>query len=270
MPAPIAAAVSETAKLNFAGQGIKLPVDWTDMGALYPKAFTPPELSAQSNPPDNLFHEPTLNRYHTDAARIRGKAMARYIDGISAAISDAICKWMRMASVLSALINGPIGTVLPNGVTGPLLKPFILAKGPRKTEMEIEYSNAIAEALSNAWSQWQSGLSGVLSYPAFAAAPMPMAPPTPNVPVPLITFASSGENMLSPTVLSRAMSAAMTKDGQHAQALFDALSNSFYTHFQTFKSSTMVTRVIGTGPVSVPPSGPVTGGSVVPTPGNFV
>ena len=76
--------------------------------------------------------------------------------------------------------------------------------------------------------------------------------------------------MLAPNPLSRSMSAAMTRDGQHAAALFDAVSNSFYTHFQTFKSSTMVTRVIGTGPVSVPPSGPVTGGTVVPTPGNFV
>ncbi len=270
MPAPIAAAVSETAKLNFAGQGIKLPVDWTDMGALYPKAFTPPELSARGNPPTNLFHEPTLNRYHTDAARIRGQSMVRYIDGISAAITDAIDTWMRMASVVSVLINGPIGTLLPNGVTGPLLKPFIVAKAPCKTAMETEYSNAIATALSNAWSMWHLGLSGVLSYPAFAAAPMPMAPPTPNVPVPLITFASSGENMLSPTVLSRAMGAAMSKDGQHAQALFDAVAGSFYTHFQTFKSSTMVTRVVGTGPVAVPPSGPVTGGTVVPTPGNFV
>lgn len=270
MPAPIAAALSDTAKLNFAGQGIKLPMEWADMGPLYPKAFTPQELTTQSNPATCLFHEPTLNRYHTDAARIRGKAMARYIDGVCAAISDAVGKWMRMASVVCVLINGPVGTVMPNGVTGPLLKPFILAKAPCKTEMEREYSNAIATALSNAWSEWQSGLSGVLNYPAFAAAPMPMAPPTPNVPAPLITFASSGEGMLAPNTLGRAMSAAMTRDGQHAAALFDAVSNSFYTHFQTFKSGTMVTRVIGTGPVSVPPSGPVTGGTVVPTPGNFI
>lgn len=270
MPVPIAAAVAQTARLNFAGQGIKLPVDWKDMGPHYPKAFTRPQLNAQPNAPTNLFHEATLNKYHTDAARITGQAMGRYIDGICVAITDAIGKWMRMASVVSVLINGPVGTLMPKGVIGPALKPFILARAPKHTAMETEYSNAIASALSNAWSNWQSGLSGVLTYPTFAAAPVPMAPPTPNVPVPLITFVSSGEGQLSPTLLSRAMMAALSGGGQHAAELFDAVTSAFYTHFQTFKTSTLVTRVMGTGPVTVPPTGPVTGGMVIPSPGNFV
>jgi hypothetical protein len=270
MPAPSADALSGTAKLNFAGQGIKLPVDWHDMGTLYPQAFTSAELHTQRNAPTNLFHEPTLNHYHTDAARIIGRAMARFIDGICAAIADAIDKWMHMASVAAVMIQGPIGTLLPGGVTGPLLKPFILAKAPQKTDLEREYSHAIAEAISNGWLSWQQGLSGVLNYPSFAAAPMPLAPPTPNTPAPLMSLASSGESALSPDALKRAMAAAMQKDGQHAGALFDAVARSFYTHFQTFKTNTLVSKVMGTGPVTIPPAGPVTGGSVIPTPGNFI
>lgn len=270
MPAPTAIAVAETAKCHFAGQGIQLPVAWKEMGPLYPRAFTQPQLRAQPNAPSNLFHEATLNKYHTDAARITGQAAARYIDGICAAITDAVDKWMRMASVMSVLINGPIGTLMPNGVAGPMLKPFILASAPVKTAMEAEYSNAIAEAVGSAWYDWQMGLSGVLSYPSFAAAPMPMAPPTPNVPAPLITFASSGEGRLAPAMLSRAMAAAMTGGGQHAAVLFDAVANAIFTHFQILKAGTLVTNVMGTGPVAVPPTGPVTGGTVIPSPGNFV
>ena len=56
MTAPLGTALSQTAKLNFAGQGIKLPVNWRDMGSLYPRAFTPAEQLTQSNAPPNLFH----------------------------------------------------------------------------------------------------------------------------------------------------------------------------------------------------------------------
>ncbi|MFZ1984381.1 MAG: hypothetical protein WAU91_08195, partial [Desulfatitalea sp.] len=87
MPAPLPTALSDTAKLNFSGQGVQLPVQWRDMGALYPQAFTPAEQVTQSNAPTNLFHEPTLNRYHTGSARTVGRAMERYIEGICAAIA---------------------------------------------------------------------------------------------------------------------------------------------------------------------------------------
>lgn len=252
MPAPLPTALSDTVKLNFSGQGAQLPVQWRDMGPHYPQAFTPAEQVTQSNAPTNLFHEPTLNRYHTGSARTVGRATERYIEGICAAIADAIAKWMRMASVAAVTINGPIGTLLPGGVTGPLLKPYILAKAPCRTDLEREYSNAIAEAVSNGWLSWQQGLSGVLNYPAPAAAP------TPNTPASLVTFGSSGEGALTPTSLKNAMTAAMQKDGQHAGALFESVAQSFYSHFQTFKTSTVVSNVMATG------------FTVIPTPGNFV
>jgi hypothetical protein len=270
MPAPLGTALSTTAKLNFSGQGVNLPVNWQEMGPLFPLAFMPAEQLTQSNAPTNLFHEPTLNRYHTGSARTLGQSMERYIDGICAAIADAIAKWMQMASVSALIINGPIGTLLPGSVTGPPLKPFILAQAPRGTGMEREYSQAIAEAVSNGWLGWQQGLNGVLNYPSFAAAPMPVAPPTPNTPAPLVTFGSAGEGALTPVPLKGAMNAALKKDGLHAGALFEAVAHSFCSHFQTFKTSTVVSNVMGTGPVTVAPTGPVTGGTVIPTPGNFV
>lgn len=270
MPAPLPEALSQTARLNFAGRAIEIPVQWGDMGPLYPQAFSPAERAAQANPPDSLFHEPTLNRYHTTAARSIGQAMERFIKGVCTAIAGAVDKWMRTASVVSVCINGPVGTLLPGGVIGPPLKPLILAAAPCSTELETEYANAIAEAISSGWSQWHMKLSGLLSYPSFAAAPMPAAPPTPNVPASLILFASSGEHALSPAELKSAMAAGLTDEGQHAAALFDAIAQAFYSHFQTFKQSTQITRVMGTGPVSAAPGGPVSGGMVIPAPGNFV
>jgi hypothetical protein len=269
MPSPPANALSQTAKQIFSGKGIRLPVNWQDMGPAYSQAFTPAERFAQANSPTCLFHETTSNRYHTDAARILGRSMEEFIDSMSAALSDAVTKWMRTASVVSVIINGPIGTLLPGGVTGPMLKPFIMARAPVKTEMETKYSNAVAEAVSSGWASWQQGLSGMLSYPSFAASSTPVAPPTPNVPASLVTFGSSGESALAPDPLKNTMAQALGQDGQHAATLFEAIAGSFYTHFQTFKLSTIVSGVLGTGPVTMMP-GPVAGGAVIPIPGNFV
>ncbi len=271
MPAPSAAMLIKAAKQNFAARDIRLPVQWKDMGRHYTNAFAADERVSQANSAANLFGEPTRNRYHTGAARTVGLLLEDYIESICSAICQAIAKWMQSASVVSLTINGPAGTLLPGGVIGPLLKPFILASAPQTTDSERRYSQAIAQAVSARWQQWQQGLGGILNYPSFAAAPMPAAPPTANVPSALMTLTSTGETGLSPLELKNAMATAYGPgDDQHAHALFDAVAKAFYTQFQRFKTSTLVSGVMGTGAVTTPPAGPVTNGTVIPTPGNFL
>ncbi len=58
----------------------------------------------------------------------------------------------------------------------------------------------------------------------------------------------------------------------HASDLFDSVSRAFNTIFQTFKTTTIVQNVLGTGPVPtfappVVPAGPVLAGTVIPMPG---
>jgi len=116
---------------------------------------------------------------------------------------------------------------------------------------------------------------GTLMYPAFAAFPGPMAPPTPNIPLPLITLSSPGEAALSAEALKGMMVSYLADPAaNHAMDLFDALSKAFNTLFQVFKASTMVQNVLGMGPIPtfVPPFvpvGPVLAGWVIPKPGVF-
>jgi len=113
-------------------------------------------------------------------------------------------------------------------------------------------------------------------YPAFAAFPAPIAPPTPNIPIPLIALSSPGEAGLSPALLKGMMDANFgDPTAQHASDLFAAISNAFSNVFQIFKASTLVLNVLGTGPVPIyappfVPAGPVIMGSVIPTPGVLV
>ena len=276
MPAPNAQVFGQTATANFVSRGIRLPQTWETPGDQYPDAFDASQIAVAPNSPANLFREETLNEYHVDTARTIGDGYQEYIEGITGAICDAIERWMQMTMIAGVIINGPVGMVVPGNVIGPPLMPFILSGAPQNTAMETRYSTAIASAMSQQWQMWQLGIMGTLMYPSFAAVPSPVAPPTPNVPLPLIALPSVGEAALSAQALSGAMTGFLADpEANHAVDLLEAISQAFNTIFQTFKASTLVQNVMGTGPVPsfappVAPVGPVVAGTVIPTPSVFV
>ena len=274
MPAPQAQMLSQLTKLNFIAKMIKLPTDWQDMGEQYPDAFDPSELAVPPNSPTTLFIQATLNKYHVDTAKKIGEDFEKYIDGICGGICDGIDKWMKMTAINGVLINAVVGTLFPGCVMGPPLMPLILATAPMKTPQEIKYSNAIATAFGTLWQPWHMGLTGMLMYPpTFAVCPSPVHPPTPNIPLPLITLSSPGEMGLSAMSLKSTMEANLADPtAHHASDLFDALAKAFNTVFQLFKVSTLVQNVLGTGPVPTfappfVPVGPVVAGIGTGPPG---
>jgi hypothetical protein len=273
MPAPQAKLLAQLTKTNFIAKNIKIPMNWKSPGAQYQDAFAPADLSVPPNPPTCLFREATQHRMHVDAAKKMSDDYAAYIDAISDAICSGIDQWMKTAMITGVMINGPVGMLAPGNVMGQPLAPLILANAPKSSAQDLKYSNAIASAISAAWQTWQLGLSGVLSYPAFAAFPGPVAPPTPSIPMPLIAFASGGEALLSAAPLSAQMKANFADPAApHVNELFDALANAFATVFQMFKLSTLVQNVLGTGPIPtfappIIPVGPVVGGVGTGAPG---
>ena len=273
MPAPQKQMFAQLAKVNFVSKNINLPVDWSEPGDQYSDAFQPSEKSVPPNTPMNLFREASLNKYHVDSAKDIGQQLEKFIDGVCGAICDGIDKWMKMTMFTTVIINGPTGMLLPGGVMGPPLGPLILAAAPKSKPQEIKYSNAIANAFGTLWQPWHMGLTGTLMYPAFAAFPGPMAPPMPNIPIPLIAFSSPGESGLSPGTLKSLMDANLgDPTALHASDLFDAIAKAFSNVFQIFKASTIVQNVLGTGPIPTfappfVPVGPVVMGMVIPTPG---
>ena len=273
MPAPQKSVLSQLCKTNFIAKGIKLPVDWSTPGEQYDDAFDAAEKQVVPNSPMNLFVQASLNKYHVDAAKQVNDVLDAYIEGICGAICSGIDQWLKAASIAGVVVNGPVGVLAPGNVIGSPLAGLILGAAPMNTAQEQKFSNAIANALGVGWQSWSAGLGGVLSYPLFAAFPGPLAPPTPNVPVPLLTMASPGEAQLTPAALHGAMQANLADPtAMHASELFDALATAFANVFQIFKSTTMVQNVLGTGPVPTfaPPAapvGPVVGGTGNGAPG---
>ena len=119
------------------------------------------------------------------------------------------------------------------------------------TPAEARFSNAIATAISNGWMAYQSTIKipGLPWYPAFAAFPGPFAPPTPNVPCPVIAL-----TQVTVSVSANALSGSMVgllgdPTALHHKQLFDSVADAFEKCFMTWQTSTQVTNVLGAGPI---------------------
>ena len=280
MPAPVAASMQELAAQHFRGLGITLPMDWSDPSSdeekdQYSGAFAEGDRQGHTPKPAGLFRAATTNKIHADTADDISSKIRTYMDGVVAAICSAWSTWQSAASMSGVVVAGP--TASGGALTGPALKGLILAEAPQATPEEARYSKAIASAIDTAWSAWVASVKvpGLPWYPAFAAFPGPMAPPTPNIPAPVVALTQVATG-LSMSALKGAMVGELgDSKAQHHAAIFESVASAFDQSFVIWQSSTMVTNVLGTGPIPtfappVVPVGPVVGGTGTMAPGGLV
>jgi hypothetical protein len=230
-------------------------------------------------PPSTLlssFARRTFERLQSSPRPVRGVQGFDYlafIDQISGAIHSAWATWQSSAVLVGVMINGPSAT--GGSVVGPPWAPLILAHSP-VSPAGLKLSQNVASGLGGAWLQLTASMSvpGLPWYPAFAALPSPVAPLTPNIPSPIATL-----TMASPVVsrdsLKNAIVAMHPGASSSDRNLYEALADAFEQAFHMWQVSTMVTNVLGTGPIPTfappyVPMGPVVGGVGVMTPGGFI
>jgi hypothetical protein len=162
-------------------------------------------------------------------------------------------------------------------IVGPPLMPLIMASAPKASPSELKYSNAIATTLGNAWLTFTATVkvTGMPWYPAFAAVPSPVAPPAPNVPCPFAALMQVPVSISASVTKMQMIAALGDPQAQYHKEIFDAVSDAFEKSYNIWKGTTMVTNVLGTGPVPTfappyVPVGPVMGGVGNMTPGGFV
>jgi hypothetical protein len=271
--------MQQLARLKFTSFNLKVPKDWQNPSGdpdaqHYGDAFKPEEkTTAPGMPP--LFQPASMNKYHTDTQKMHIDKIGKFIDGTCSAICSAWSQWQSMSTLVGVVIAGPTASV--GQIVGPPLAPLILASAPKETPMLLKYSTTIANVISTAWLSFTATVKvpGLPWYPAFAAFPGPMAPPMPNVPVPFAALTQVPVS-ISANVLK------MQMVGQHGdpmapfhQELFESIADAFEKSYNLWKVSTMVTNVLGTGPIPTfappyVPVGPVVGGTGNMTPGGFV
>jgi hypothetical protein len=283
MPAPQATVVQQLARTKFASFGLKVPTNWQDpqgdAADHYGRAFQDNEkTSAPGTPP--LFQPASANKYHTDTQKMHISAVGDFIDGICSAICSAWSKWHQLAAMTGVIIAGPVA----NGgqIVGPPWTPLILASAPKSTPMQLKYSTVVANVIGTQWLAFTSAVKvfNLPWYPLFAMMTSPIAPPTPNLPVPFAALIMPPP-MPSPEPLISAETLKGMMILQHAdpmapfhKELYESIADAFDKTYKIWKTTTTVTNVLGTGPVPtfappVVPGGPVVGGVGNMPPGGF-
>jgi hypothetical protein len=280
MPAPQASMMKNLAKLQFSSFALKVPTDWQQpqgdpAGKHYGDAFQPSEKAtapATAAPP--LFQPASMNKYHTDTQKKLTQQFGDFIDGICTAICSAWGNWQSTASMAGIIVNAVTAT--GGQVVGPPLTPLILAEAPKDGPSAIKYSTAVASVIGTAWLTYTASIKipGLPFYPAFAAFPSPVAPPTPNVPVPLIALTQVAVGVSKMALKGQMVGQLGDPMAPFHKELFDCIADAFDKCFQLWQGTTMVTNVLGTGPVPTfappyVPVGPVMGGVGTMPPGGF-
>jgi hypothetical protein len=182
---------------------------------------------------------------------------------------------------LKVMSVSAIGT--PGCLKGPELESYI--KNSPTTAMmsgnEAKYRDAVAAGVSKCFKNWQDQVTvpGLPWYPAFAAFPGPMAPPMPNVPMPLVACISAKmTDIFMPSSMKSEMVSALDgglkqkdPDKQH-EALFDAIATVLALSYVIWLPTQTVMVCMGKGPIPTfappyVPVGPVVSGDNLPTPG---
>lgn len=278
MPAPIASAFQQLARLKFTSFNLKVPTNWQDpqgeAGDHYGRAFKPGEkATAPGMPP--LFQAASMNKYHTDTQKMHIAKVGGFIDGISAAICSAWGKWQSAATMAGVMIAGPIASL--GALVGPPLTPLIMAEAPKASPQELKYSNVIATVIGTAWLSFTATVKvpGLPWYPAFTMFAGPIAPPMPNVPTPFGALTQVPVSISCNAMKAQMIGQLADPQAPFSKELFESICDAFEKTYNLWKGTCLVTNVLGTGPIPtfappVVPGGPVVGGTGTMSPGGLV
>jgi len=222
-------------------------------------SFPPALFKVASNTTDNVNYQKGIHDLYNSL-----------FDNLLDAIQHGFGMYKMSAGLTDVQINGPIAT--GGRLKGPAMDSFI-----RSAPMVAGWSNytarfrdAVAKGFQMQWENVERSVRvpGLPWYPSFAVFPGPQAPPMPNVPTPFLALMQDHSSM-EPQALKTAMRTALSGQVDYADEFFDSLAAGVQSGFTIWKSTQMVTNVMGMGPVPAfappyVPVGPVVGGSILP------
>jgi hypothetical protein len=275
---------------KFLSHGLKLPSQWEqpsgDPAAKhYSDALTAEEKIAVPKLIPPWFMPADMNKIHQKSCDEIGQNFKDFHDKMLDAIAYSHNMWKLQAKFKDLKIMAVSAIGAPGCLDGPELESNI-KNAPMCASMTgnmAKHRDAVAKGVSKCFKDWQGMVMvpGLPWYPAFAAFPGPMAPPTPNVPTPLIACPSAQmAAMASPMMMKSEMDNALDgglkeKDpDKQYEALHDAIATVVAAAFMIWLPSQMVMNVLGKGPIPTfappyVPVGPVVGGDNIPTPGHL-
>jgi len=205
----------------------------------------------------------------------------------SAAAPTQWSRWSQAAAVAarqeamiwlkSASIDGQMCKITASNATAPagvLKSRYNFVGLVMQALLQAGAPEAIARdwdaAFKSSWDLWATNVTipNLPWYPSFAAWPGPVAPPTPNTPLPLSALASSKTTAMTPPFLAGTIQTKLGTVANHPDAKNAILSfaGDLGARFGQCMAGCMPINVMGSGPIPsfappVAPAGPVAGGT---------
>jgi hypothetical protein len=280
--------------LIFMAQGLKLPVATATSGGK-DKAWAQPfhkdrkEAEMGGAPqviPFWFMPQAPGFKPHQKTCDDIGNAFKDFHDAMIDAVQFSHNMWKLQAKFKDLKVNAVTALGTPGCLDGPELEsniknaPMVASFTGNKAKMR----DAVAKGVSKCFKNWQDKVMvpGLPWYPAFAAFPGPMAPPMPNIPMPLITCVSPMmSEIITPDPMNSAMDDALDqgikdKDPEkHYHALHMAIATTLSIAFLMWLPQQQVMLVMGKGPIPTfappfVPVGPVVMGDNLAIPGHLM
>jgi len=281
MPAPQATVMAMQIKTLIMAEQAEVPMDYE--GDTKDKVNKDTDsFKSKVAKPTNLLKAPGKDKIAIDSTDDISKSMDEFIDEMCKAICTSWSNWQNAAMFTTGVISAVTCMISPGSLTSP---PYMSAStiianvnSAGKPANFMLFVKAIATAIENAWKAWESGLMGTIMFPpSFASFPGPMHPPTPNIPMPLVALSSAGDALMKKNALSGLMVANLSgvPINQLNQMFFEKFAEGFCLIFDIWKASTLISNVMGSGPIPTfappfVPAGPVMAGYLMPLPGVLI
>jgi hypothetical protein len=274
--------------LKFFSHGLKLGTEWKNSFSIKDESqFHPEDKQAQPQTIPPWFMPSEIpNKYHQESCDKIGSGFKDFHDSMIDAVGYAHNMWKLQAKFKDLKVNALTALGTPGCLDGPELESLI-KNAPMCaafTGNKAKHRDAIATGVSKCFKNWQDQVTvpGLPWYPAFVAFPGPMAPPMPNIPMPLITCVSAKmTDIVMPDTMKSEMDNALDGDlkkkdktKQH-EALHDGIALVLSLAFLIWMVQQQVMLVMGKGqiPTFAPPFvpvGPVVMGDNLPIPGHLM
>lgn len=183
------------------------------------------------------------------------------------AFRDGVNAWIAGARIQGGQINGPNAFLTPGSLMSTGNVEVTVLQKLIGSQVPPEIARAVARELGAAWNAWAAGFQVQLpaAYPAFAAFPGPLAPPTPAAtgPIALARGSSVGEFGLRAPILAGKLISAVKpfarNIGVSPETAMTALAKWVDVSFTEWKGLAGIVGLLGKGPVPTfaPPYVPV-------------
>ena len=278
--------------LKFLAAGLKLPTKGAASGSdvwgeKHFKDRDKAEMTAVPEliPPWFMPQKPGYVHHQKSCDKV-GKDFKDFHDAMIDAVQFSHTLWKLQAKFDGLKVMSVSAIGAPGCLKGPELESNI-KNAPQCAAFSgnmAKHRDAVAKGVSGCFKKWQDKVMvpGLPWYPLFAAFPSAMAPPMPNIPMPLITCPSAMmAEIIMPSSMTKAMDDALDggikkKDpDKQYHALHDAIATVLSLAFLMWLPSQQVMLVLGKGPIPsfappFVPVGPVIGGDNIAMPGHLM